>query len=291
MGRALLGAKLEDSSAVEALCREHGVEELDARVLARQFERLMVYRELVRSTLLDALNLSIPRTMQRLGALFSEYFDRFLAEQAPRSHYLRDVAPELLAWCRPLWRIDTRVPVYAADLGLHESLHIDVSALPAVPRPRAETPLALEHGVELSRALRLVEYDFAVHELPADPSDRSEPAERRVSLLVYRSPDHDVRYLELTPLARALLERLRAGAALGRALQEAAAELGASLDEPVLSGTAKLLSDLAERGVVLGALAAAAPEHQELSSAADCRLSSAAIEARPSGPRFTPEIP
>lgn len=234
------------------LCQRHAVEPADVGALADSFERLSVYRELVRGNLREALQLSIPRSIARLGALFDEYFDRFLAEQAPRTHYLRDVTPELLAFCAPLWQEDARVPSYLHDLARHESLHIEVSALPSLPRDHVAAALSLEQGVELSLALRLMQYRHAVHELSVDEADRAVPPERAVSLLVYRSPEHDVRYLELTPLAHGIVERLLSGDGLGNAVQGAAADAGSPLTEAVLGGAAKLLADLAERGVVRG---------------------------------------
>jgi hypothetical protein len=162
------------------------------------------------------------------------------------------VTPELLEFCAPLWAADARVPSYLPELALHESLHIEVSALQALPRGHIAAPLALEQGVELGAALKLVQYRHAVHELPDDEADRSVPEARLVSLLVYRSPEHEVRYLELTPLARDIVERLLAGDTLGRAVQGAATAAGVGLTEAVLSGAAKLLADLAERGVVWG---------------------------------------
>jgi hypothetical protein len=239
-------------SELKELTDRHGVAEADAAALAESFERLLVYRELVRGNLREAMQLSIPRSMARLGALFDEYFDRFLSERAPRTHYLRDVTPELLDFCAPLWQRDSRVPAYLGDLAIHEALHIEVSALPALPRGHVAAPLVLERGVELGAALRLVRYSHAVHELPADEQDRSEPSRRDVALLVYRSPEHDVRYLELTPLAAGIIERLVAGRALGDSVREAAAAERAALTEAVLSGAAALLADLAERGVVWG---------------------------------------
>jgi hypothetical protein len=247
----VLGPGLSRAELLE-LTRKHGLDRADADALCESFDRLLVYRELVQSNLREAVQLSIPRSMARLGALFDEYLARFLVERAPRTHYLRDVTPELLEFCRPLWSADTRVPGYLGDLALHESLHIEVSALPSLPRGHVAAPLALEQGVELGAALRLVQYRYAVHELPADETDRSVPAEREVSLLVYRSPDHEVRYLELTPLARAIVERLLDGESLGDALKLATAACATQLTEAVLSGAAALLADLAERGVVWG---------------------------------------
>jgi hypothetical protein len=244
-------------STLAQLCRKHQVNAADSAALSESLERLAVYRELVRGNLREALGLSMPRSVARLGPLFDEYFDRFLCEQAPRTHYLRDVTPELLAFCQPLWAHDARVPGYLYELALHESLHIEVSALPSLPRGHVPAPLSLELGVELSPALRLVHYRHAVHELPADEADRTAPTERALSLLVYRSPEHEVRYLELTPLARGIVERLLLGDSLGTAVQAAAVAADSALTEAVLAGAAKLLADLAERGVVRGPRSAA----------------------------------
>jgi hypothetical protein len=234
------------------LCEKHDVGADDAAALGESFERLAVYRELVRGNLREALQLSIPRSIARLGPLFDEYFDRFLAEQAPRTHYLRDVTPELLAFAAPRWESDARVPSYLYELARHESLHIEVSALPSLPPGHVPAPLSLQQGVELCAALRLVQYRHAVHELSADEADHTPPSARAVSLLVYRSPAHDVRYLELTKLAHGIVERLLSGDSLGGAVQGAAAAVGSALSEAVLAGAAKLLADLAERGVVRG---------------------------------------
>ena len=63
--------------------------------------------------------------------LFEEYFDRFLIERAPRTHYLRDLTPELIEWSLPHWSADARVPEYIQDLLRHEALQIEIGAKPA----------------------------------------------------------------------------------------------------------------------------------------------------------------
>lgn len=247
----LLGPPTSRSGLLR-LAEQHGLAETDSLALAQSFDRLLVYRELVQSNLREAMRLSIPRSIARLGALFDEYFGRFLSERAPRTHYLRDVTPELLEFCTPLWAADQRVPAYISDLALHESLHIEVSALPALPRGHVAAPLALDRGVELGAALRVVHYHHAVHELPADETDHSQPARRDVALLVYRSPEHEVRYLEMTPLACGIIEHLLSGDSLAVAVRSAARGQRAELTEAVLAGAAALLADLAERGVIWG---------------------------------------
>ena len=84
--------------------------------------------------------------------------------------------------------------------------------------------------------------------------DRTEPKRRQTSLFVYRSPEHEVRYLELSSLAAKILQRLVAGETLGQAIERASSEEGVALDKSVTESTARLLADLGERGALLGAM-------------------------------------
>lgn len=252
----VLGPELDtaDPAAVsDFLCR-CGAAGDDAAALADGgLARLGVYRKLVRHTLRDAVWMAIPRVMARLGVVFDETFDRFLAERAPRTRYLRDVTVELLEWSIPQWRRDERVPAYIVDLARHESVQIEIGAMPAERVEVRDAALDPDRGVAFIAASRVLRYAFAVHELADDETDRTLPAERSTTLFVYRNPEHEVRYLELTPLAAAIIERLRGrGASLGDAIRDACTELSHPLDAAVLEGTARVLADLAERGALLG---------------------------------------
>jgi uncharacterized protein len=248
----LLGPELrkEDLSAWLA---GHGLSDADRKGIAEaDFQRLLLYRSLVRHTLWETLELSIPRTMARMGSVFAEYFDRFLSERGPRTHYVRDVTAELLAFCEPLWATDPRVHAYLPELARHEALRIEVGSLPASAPAHERGELALDRGVCFIQASRLMSYRHAVHELSDDPKDTSSPVQRETRLFVYRSPEHEVRYLELSPLADAIVARLLRGERLGSAVQHACQAQGSTLDAGVLEGTARLLADLAERGALLG---------------------------------------
>lgn len=231
--------------------------------LERDFERLLVYRRLVRRTLRSAMTLAMPRAVARLGVVFDEYFDRFLAEHGPRTHYLRDVTTEFLDFSEARLRSDARVPEFLCDLARHESLSIVIGATiqRKVP-PLAE--LDLDRGLVFTEAARLARYEFAVHLLPDDEADRSEPLAEPTALLVYRSPEHEVRYLSLTPLAADIVEGLLAGKTLREAVLTATQRRGLSPSAHVLEGTARVLADLAERGALLGA---GAPTNTELKDA------------------------
>ena len=132
LGELVLGPALdlEDEAALAAFFRRHGVSEDDAAALRDgELRRLLVYRELVRGTLKTALEAAIPRTLSRLGPSFDGYFERFLAERAPRTHYLRDVTTEFSDFCAESWSRDPRVR------GL--LLPPRRERVPARPRPRA----------------------------------------------------------------------------------------------------------------------------------------------------------
>src|SRR5690606_40092674 len=109
------------------------------------------------------------------------------------------------------WPEDPGIPDYLLDLARHEALRIEVAS--EAPRPTDQEPgeLELDRPLRFTEATRLVRYSHAVHQLSEDEADERAPELRPVALLVYRSPTHDVRYLELTPLAAQILERLLAG--------------------------------------------------------------------------------
>jgi hypothetical protein len=248
--------KPDDGVAVAAWLARHRISAEDERALREgELARLLVYRELVRGTLLEALQASIPRSLARLGTAFDVYFDRFLAERGPQTHYLRDVTTELLDFCEPLWRADPNVPDYLIDLARHEALHIEIAAAPPRAPSSADAALELDAALTFVEASRLVRYAYAVHRLPEAELDTTAPEHAETRLFVYRSPEHDVRYLELTPLAAEILERLMAGASLRAALLGATTSSGAPLDDALLSGSARLLADLSERGAIVGVAA------------------------------------
>jgi hypothetical protein len=254
LAELVLGPSVEPEE-LGALLLRHALEPEERASIEAAPERFLVYRKLVRNTLRNAVALAIPRTMARLGPLFDEYFERFLAERGPRTHYLRDVTMELLDFVAPLWAKDGRVPPWIHELARHEALEIVIASLGEAVVPRELGPLDAERSLAFIEAARIVRYGFAVHRLPVSEDDRSEPMREPTALFAYRDAEHDVRYLELTPLAAAFVERLLGGESMKAALLGACAGLGT---EPAraLPGTAALLSDLSARGALLGQAAA-----------------------------------
>jgi hypothetical protein len=252
---------IADADAPQALARDPlewlrraGLSEPDAARLAKQgATRLLLYRKLVRRGLTNAIRIEIPRTAARLGERFDAWAARYLDEELPRSHYLRDVAFEFLAWAANQWTADPEVPDYLVDLARHELSAFEVANAPDDARGSTGTELALDAPVRFDPSSRVYCYAYAVHLCSDDEAARDEPPKRATRLFAYRDREHEVRYLEQSPLAGAIVARLLEGAPLGEAIAGACAELGQGATPEVLEGVASLLTDLAERGALLGA--------------------------------------
>jgi hypothetical protein len=244
------------ASDLRGWLEERGVAADDIAAILAAPRRLGVYRSLVRNGLSVVVVRMLPRTRARMNAACDGRFDRdvatFVDEVGPRTHHLRDVPAELLAWAEPRWRADARVPAYLPDLAVHELTQFAVAAAaPASAAPEL-AEVALDRPLAFLESMRLTSHAWAVHELPADEEAQEPPARRDVHLLAYRDADHEVRWLEVTPLAAAILGRLEAGEALGEAVERACAE-AATAPAAVFADIARLLADLGERGVLLGA--------------------------------------
>jgi hypothetical protein len=241
---------------IAGLLARHEVASRDAARLTEKPHRLGLYRRLVRANLFGVACKMMPRTRARLNDLakgaFDRSFDAFLAGVAPRTHYLRDVPAEFLAWILPAWRSDPTIPAYAADLATHELIEFQVAAAPSFDEPAGLADLALDRVVLFVPNHRFVRYTHAVHTLPLEESDRSQPAAKDVALFVHRDADHRVRFLELTPLAAHVVEGMLAHQPLGEAITQACRAADMPLSQSLLADIARLLADWGERGILLG---------------------------------------
>ncbi len=263
--RAIADASLDRAAGeemrddLEGFLRRRGVAAADVEAILRAPRRLAVYRSLVRNGLSSVVLEMLPKTRAHLNGATSRRgapgrFDAdlaaFVEQQGPRTHYLRDVPFEFVAWASPGWRGDAGVPAYVGDLAAHELAHFEVaSAVDAAAGDIGEVELG--RAVVLAGAPRIVRHAFAVHEITGD-GPLEPPSAREVRLLAYRDAAHRVQWLELTPLAAAILERLVAGQALGVAVEGACADGGSPAPASVGPEVARLLADLGERGVLLG---------------------------------------
>ena len=213
---------------------------------------MQVYRRHVRRTLTRAVRELIPRTAARLGEGFGASVERSIEDESPRSPYFRDIAFEFCTWAQPRWGNAPSVPGYLIDLARYELASFEVGCVQRLEKSPSSTELTLEGPVGFSSAARLVRYEHAIHRLDASLDARDSPEAVPTALLIYRDADDEVRFLELTPLAAAIIERLLRGEALSQAVLGASCSLGFAVDANVTRGTAELLDNLVKRGVIQG---------------------------------------
>jgi hypothetical protein len=243
-------------SDIGSFFEARGVAMDDVAAIRAQPGRVAVYRSLVRNGLSSVVLRALPRTRARMNRAADGRFDRdfasFVDRVGPRTHYLRDVPAEFLAWVEPIWRADPTLPPYLADLAVHEITAFSVSTAAGHVASAQPAEVALDRPLAFVPSATLTRYRWRVHRIAASTEVDDVPEAGEVALLAYRDAAHVVRWMELTPLAAAIVERLLAGATLGGAVGEACAALGAAAEPQAI---ADLLGGLADRGVVVGAYA------------------------------------
>ncbi len=217
-------------------------------------ERRDVYRRLVRGGLDRLLHELLPRTLARLDDP-AAWIGAWLAGPGPRSCLLRELPAEFVTWAAPRWHDDPAVPPHLGDLARHEVAELAVASAPDPTDPPGTSPaFALDARLVFDPSARLLVHAHAIRELPDDPDDRTAPPARRTALLLWRGREQSVRYLDLTPLAEALLARLLAGDTVLESLLAAARVIDEPLADPLLARATNLFTDLAERGILRGSL-------------------------------------
>jgi len=258
MADACLGQETGEAIArsLRGFLAARGVATEDVDAIVEAPHRLAVYRSLVRNGLAAVVVRMLSRTRDRLNTACAGRFDadlaRFLEEVGPRTHYVRDVPGEFFAWARPRWTADSEVPAYLPDLAAHELACFAVAASESRPDGAPLGEVTADRPIAFDDSTRIVRYAWTVHELAPDEAATNLPARRDLELLAYRDARHAVRWLELSPLAAAIVRRLLAGDPLQRAIGSGC-EAHRTAPAAVAMDVARLLADLAERGVLLGA--------------------------------------
>lgn len=247
------GSEAAFTANLRAFLESHGVNAEDTAAILAAPPRLSLYRRLVRNNLTGVTEKMMKRTRARMEAIAAGAFDAsfaaFLDEVGPRTHYLRDVPADFLEWVEPRWRARADVPAWLVDLAQHELVEFRVAAAEGSEDSSQVTEIAPDRPLVFAQPVRLMRYAFAVHELPPRTDDRSEPPSRATALLVYRDAENAVQFLELTPFAAAIAQRLLGGSPLLDAVRDAAGDVGGA---PDVLDVARFLADLGERGIVLG---------------------------------------
>jgi len=240
----------------------------DAEAIGVAPARLAIYRRIVRNNLGDVAQRLLPRTYAAIEAAapgaFGAELASFLDAAGPSTHYLRDLPRELVAWATPRWADRIDLPPYAIDLARHEVAEFAVGTAQTGPPRDAVDAVALDRPVVLREPIKVERYRFAVEDGEGDDGDAARaapeaPPPRSTAVLIHRDAEDLVHTTVISDFRASLLERLIRGDALGDAVKRACDAAGSAPSDEALGDVAAFLADLAERGVLLGALAEGEP--------------------------------
>lgn len=220
-------------------------------------KRLRVYRRMARHRIADVIEDCFPRLAGALGDL-SPVLERWFDASPPRSPYLRDVAAEMLSFLRA-GVLPKGAPPWILELAAHEQAMLEIGHSheeEGAKDVREIGELDFNRPAVLTPAHKILRAHWAVHRLPEHGVTPKTKVEKGpFALCLYRDPgSHEVRVLELSPIAAAILDEVGKGdATVVDAVRRAAARDGFTIDGDLVAGFAELVADLAERGVWLGA--------------------------------------
>ena len=239
---------------VPALLESAGVDGDDAAAILSNNPRFWLYREMVRNNVRGVTRSLMPRATALVDELapgaIDAAVDAFLREAGSRSHYFRDVAFEVHAFSRARLLTDPRIPAYVVELADWELFWFRVRIAERAVRPDFLRDISPDRALVFESPALQQRFECRIHEY----EDRGPPPPATpIYLLGYRDSAHEPQLMELGALAAAIVENLQAGLPLAVAIPAACVSLDVVITQAVLADAAKLLTDLAEHDIILGA--------------------------------------
>jgi len=245
--RTLVDAALmADPGALErdpaGLAAAHGLAGGDQAAFLRFRLRLMVYRNMVRSDLIEPVETTcfVTQALMEGAGLWDECLTAFLAGRTMQSPFYRDLPAAFLGWLAATGWGQDRWP-FLLQLVHCELLSGLVTHHPGGdPMEPSQAHPRLSDRLVLAAPTQLVTYGYQVHRVSREAPI---PAPGTVHLIAYRDAGGVAQWMELTPATAALLL-----AAQRTGIGQAALDLGLS----DLSEAIELLADFQARGAIQG---------------------------------------
>lgn len=237
--------------ALVRLCCDTKMPHLESIGLDEEHAKIWgIYRHMVRSRFMEEGRASLRRTLKAVGDdAFEAMFERFLAAAPPRSRAFFDVVPELAAFASDYWRDNADVPAWAADLATYEGARVRVADMVS-RRERSLAEFEFDRVPELHDAMLLLSLSHRVHRDP-EPDDSYE--RRPTEICVYRAKDdRTVGAYVLGSFAAGCMRAWQEGATVSDSVARVSEAQQIAVNAKLIDGLCTVLSDLMERGVVLG---------------------------------------
>ena len=239
-------------SAMQRMCVGAEIDHSDlARLEGDAHERILIYRELVRSRLCDLATAAYPRTTRAIGAsAMLSLADAHISDARLDTRFFREHAEAFGAWAIDVLARRPPAPEWVLDL-----LRLEAAQWPANYRPNVARADAVRFDLERvpipSPTLTLLTTEWSVH-----TSGDAEPERGTFQLAVYRRPDHQVETRWMAPIWFTLLTRIARGDE--PAIDSVRATLSAHervADAAFVDEMTTFLAALVDNGAILGSVA------------------------------------
>jgi hypothetical protein len=184
---------------------------LHAKPAGLSDQRMRVYREIVFNNFNASIRACFPVLHEILGERrFRVLVRQCFCSQQFNSPLFKDIPGSFVAFLQT--QTEVELPAYSAQLAhyewieLHLSQQIDPASAAFSSVPETSEQALLQRDVRLCNVHQLLHYDYAVHQLSRKHSSAESIA---TFLLVYRTPEFKVRFIQLNAITYQLLQQLQ----------------------------------------------------------------------------------
>ena len=232
--------------AFTAHIRDPSANKKPARV---QNTRMAIYREIVFNNIFSSVSACFPVCKSMMGArAWRKLVRAFFAHHQATSPIFREIPQQFLQY------IDTKIdlPIYFQSLAHYEWVELAVASLQTDLIKLSKTTDLLNEKPILAPAHMLLSYDYAVQSI----SKRHLPkGTEQTYLLVFRSAENKVKFIELNPITFQLLNLIKTNQLTGRqALTMLAEEIAHPDVDAIITFGTEILADLAKQQAIIGSI-------------------------------------
>lgn len=212
--------------------------------------RMKIYRELFFNNVLEFLNNGFPV----LKSLYSDpnwqaLARNFFSTHQSHSPYFVDISQEFLTYLSDEHQSTENDPPFITELAHYEWVELAVSIAKQEPIVEQTNDDSMS-GIRLSRAAKVLSYDFPVHQISPE-NQPQEPSAEPNFLVVYRDSNDEVHFNEINAVTAHLLSLTeKQPVAIETLLQQMVSALPQLDEDQVIQGAQQIIAQMLEQQIV-----------------------------------------
>lgn len=209
--------------------------------------RLAVYKKAVFNNIVESISICFPVCQAVVNKrAWQKLMREFVATYAAGSPIFREIPQQFLLFLEPI----ENVPAYFKQLAHYEWVELAIHSQQTQTVVKSEQTDLLYEKPILAAALMLLEYDYPVHQISAKFKPK---LTHKTNLLVFRNPNFEVKFIEVSPVTYRLLQLIKEHDLTG---EQALTQLAKEIEHPDVSMIIQfglgILTDLANQQAIIG---------------------------------------